>query len=100
MVFTLSNAARASLFSPHLLVAYTSFWAISPLGVVVKARILWGFFVCLFVSIWVMLPSEIPKLPTDPLVRGFPGVWKLLLLHDSLPRMVSIPSSVVSPFIF
>ena len=25
-----------------------------------------------------MLPSEIPKLPTDPLVRVFPGVWKLL----------------------
>ena len=31
-----------------------------------------------------MLPSEIPKLSTDPLVRRFPGVWKLLL-HDSLP---------------
>ena len=26
----------------------------------------------------VMLPSEIPKLPTDPLVRVFPSVWKLL----------------------
>ena len=25
-----------------------------------------------------MLPSEIPKLPTDPPVRVFPGVWKLL----------------------
>ena len=23
-----------------------------------------------------MLPSEILKLPTDPLVRGFPGIWK------------------------
>ena len=34
----------------------------------------------------VMLPSEIPKLPTELPVRGFPGVWKLLL-HDSLPRM-------------
>ena len=34
-----------------------------------------------------MLPSEIPKLPTDPPVRGFPGVWNLLLLHDSLLRM-------------
>ena len=32
-----------------------------------------------------MLPSEIPKLPTDPLVRGFPDVWKLLLFYDSLP---------------
>ena len=26
----------------------------------------------------VMLPSEIPKLPTDPPVRVFPDVWKLL----------------------
>ena len=34
-----------------------------------------------------MFPSEVPKLPTDLLVTGFPGVWKLLLLHDSLPRM-------------
>ena len=33
----------------------------------------------------VMLPSEIPKLPTDPPVRGFPTIWKLLL-QDSLPR--------------
>ena len=47
-----------------------------------------------------MLPSEIPKLPTDPLVREFPGVWKLLLSYDSLPRMVSVPNSFVSLFIF
>ena len=39
-------------------------------------------FVCLFLL--VMLPSEIPKFPTDLPVRGFPAVWKLLL-HDSLP---------------
>ena len=32
------------------------------------------------------LPSEITKLPTDLPVRGFPTVWKLLLL-DSLPRL-------------
>ena len=44
---------------------------------------LWGFFSFLLV----MFPSEIPKLPTDPLVRGFPGVWKLFLLHDPLPGM-------------
>ena len=29
----------------------------------------------------IMLPSVIPKLPADQLVRGFPGVWKLLLHH-------------------
>ena len=33
-----------------------------------------------------MLPSEIPKLPTDLPVRGFPGVQKLLF-YDSLPGM-------------
>ena len=40
-----------------------------------------------------MLPSEIPKFPTDQPVRGFPGVWKLLLFHNS-------PNSFVSLFIF
>ena len=34
----------------------------------------------------VMLPSEIPNLPTGPPMRGFPGVWKLLILHYSLHR--------------
>ena len=34
-----------------------------------------------------MLPSEIPKLPIDQLVRGFPAVWKLFLFYESLPVM-------------
>ena len=34
-----------------------------------------------YVSLWDS------KLPTDLAVRGFPTVWKLLLLHESLPRM-------------
>ena len=59
-------------------------------------HILWGF-VFVF-SLPLMLPSEIPKLPADPLVRGFPGVWKLL--HNSLPGIVSIPNSFVSLFVF
>ena len=47
--------------------------------------------ICLFFSFLpVMLLSEIPKLPTDPPVRGFPIVWKLLLLHDSLHRSPSV----------
>ncbi|KAI4548550.1 hypothetical protein MG293_000880 [Ovis ammon polii] len=33
----------------------------------------------------VMVPSEIPKLPADTPVRGFPIVWTLLF-HDSLSR--------------
>ena len=44
-----------------------------------------GFF-SFFFFFPVKLSFEMPKLPTDILVRGFPGVWKLFLLHDSLPR--------------
>ena len=47
-----------------------------------------------------MLPSEIPKLPTDLPVRGFPGVWKLLFFYDSLPRTGLVLNSFVSLFIF
>ena len=63
------DAAHASLSSPHLLVADASVWATSPLAVAV-GRIFCGF----FFSLPVMLPSEIPKLPTDLLVREFPTV--------------------------
>ena len=86
-VLTLSNADCTSLFSPDLLVADTSIMATSLLGVAVR-YVICGF--CFFFLL-VMLPSEIPKLPTDPPVRGFPGVWKLLLLHNSLPGMDLCP---------
>ena len=92
---TLSNASCTSRFSPHLLVANASVWATSLLGVAVT-RVLCIF----FFPLPVMLPSEIPKLPTDPMVRGFPGVWKLLLFYNSLPGWVSIPNFFVSLFIF
>ena len=46
----------------------------------------------------VMLPSEIPKLPTDLSVRAFPAVWKPLLLHHSLPRMGLHPWLFCLPF--
>ena len=46
-----------------------------------------------------MLLSEIPKLPTDLLVRGFPGVWNFSFTTPSLGR-VSIPKSFISLFIF
>ena len=51
--------------------------------------------VCVYVFLLVILPCEIPKLPTDPLVRGFPAVWKLLLLHDRSPSL-----TLVSLFVF
>ena len=52
------------------------------------------FCVVVVVFLAVTLPSEITKLTTDQPVRGFPTVWKLLLLQDSLPN------SFVSLFIF
>ena len=46
-----------------------------------------------------MLPSEIPRLATDPPVRVFPGLWKLLF-KDSLSGGIFIRTSFVSLFIF
>ena len=64
-----------------------SICATSPLGVVVRL-VICG--VYLFFFLLVMLPSEIPKLPTDLQVRGSPGVWKLLS-YDFLPGMGLCP---------
>ena len=52
-----------------------------------------GFF--FFFSLLVMLPSEIPKLPTDLLVKEFPTVWKLLL-HVTSSGQVSVPNSCLT----
>ena len=72
----LSNAAHASLFSPHLLVVDASIWGTILLGRVFR-QVICGFY--LF-SLLVRLPSKIQKLLPDPPVRGLPGVWKLPLL--------------------
>ena len=88
LVLTLSTdyAAHTSLSSPHWLVADVSICATSPLAVVV--RHVFCFVLFFFFSFFpILLTSEIPKLPTDPPVRGFPTVWKLLLVHDTLPGM-------------
>ena len=47
-----------------------------------------------------MLPSEIPRLTTDPLVRVFPGVWKILsfLRLPSLDGYPSLPVFSLSIF--
>ena len=74
-VLTLSNSARSPPFSPYLLVADASAWGIFMLGV--AFRVICGFYL-FFLP--VRVPSEIRKLPPDPPVRGFPGVWKLPLL--------------------
>ena len=43
-----------------------------------------------------MLPSEIPRLTTDPLVRLFPGVWKPLFFKTPFPGQISIPTCFLS----
>ena len=47
-----------------------------------------------------MLPSEVPRLATDPPVRVFPGVWKLLFFKTPFPGWISVPTFFVSAFIF
>ena len=97
-VLTLSNASGSSPFSPHLLVADASVWGTFLLGVAFR-HVICGFYLFLLP---VRLPSEIRKLPPDPPVRGFPGVWKLPLLR--LPSRDSSPSlallSLFLSFIF
>ena len=80
LILSTDYAAHASLSSPQSQVAYTGVWATSPLALVVR-RVF-----CSFFLLPVTLLSESPKLPTDLPVKGFPAVWKLLLLQDSLPR--------------
>ena len=95
-VLTLSNTARSSPFRPHLLVADAGAWGTFLLGVSSR-HVICGFY---FFFLPVRLPSEIQKLPPDPPVRGFPGVWKLPLLRLPSSGWVSIPSSFVSLLVF
>ena len=82
LVLTLSNAVHTSLSSPCLLVVDTSVQATSLLGVAIR-HVICGFYSFIHLFIYfllpVILPSEISKLSTGLPVRGFPGVWKLLL---------------------
>ena len=58
-VLTLSNAARASPFSPHLLVADASIWAASPLGVAVR-HVSCGFYLFFPPGCVALLDSKTP----------------------------------------
>ena len=57
--------------------ADVSVWDTFLLGVAFR-HVICGFYLCFLL---VRLPSEIRKLPPDPPVRRFPGVWKLPLLR-------------------
>ena len=70
-VLTLRNAACVFLFSLLLVVDVSTGSC--------HRHVTCGFKLSIYLFfLLVMLPSEIPKLPTDPLVRVFPSVWKLL----------------------
>ena len=47
-----------------------------------------------------MLPSEIPKLPTDPWLEGFLVFGNFSSFMTPSPGQVSVPNSFVSLFIF
>ena len=64
--------AACSSPSPRLL---GPIWGTTLLGVASR-HVICGFYLFIFPP--GLLPSEIRKLPPDPPVRGFPGVWKLL----------------------
>ena len=109
-VLTLSNAARASLPSPHLLVVDAGVCGCLccfSTGSYRWARNLWVLIIYLF-FLPVMLPSVVPRLTTDLPVRVFPGVWKLLSFlrlpswdgSPSLPLLSFFLSFLFSPTSF
>ena len=81
LILRTNDAIHPSMPSPCLLVAEASVWATSPLAVTVK-----HIFCDFFVFLSAMLPSEIPKLPTDSPLEAFRTAWKLLLFLGSLCR--------------
>ena len=87
LVLTLSNAARSSLFRPHLLVADAGVWGTFLLGVAFRHVICGVYLLIYLFFLPVRLPSEIRKLPPDPPVQDSPG-------------RISVLSSFVSLFIF
>ena len=94
LVLTLTNAARSPPFQPHLLVADAGVWGTFLLGVAFR-HVICGFYL-FFLT--VRLRYEIWKLPPDPPVWGFPGVWKFPLLR--LPSWNGSPSlSLLSLFL-
>ena len=80
------DEACASLPSSCSLVVDVSVWVTSPLPIVVRC-VFCGFF---FFFLLIILPSEIPKLPTDLL-------WDDFLLCGTSPSR--LPPEVESPFL-
>ena len=97
-VFTLSNAACASLFSPCLLVVDTSIWTTSPLGVAVRC-VICGFYLFIFSSL-LCCPLRFQNSPQTCQWEGFLVFGNFSsFMTPSLGR-VSIPNYFASLFIF
>ena len=72
-------------------------WQMQPSGLLLWELQLSAYSVVVFCFVLFCFPTGYvalwdSKTPTDPPVRGFPTVWKPLLLQDSLPRTGLCPS--------
>ena len=95
-ILTLSNATGASLPSPCMLAAGAGICAASLLLGMYSVGLI--IYLC-FLPI--ILPSQIPRLATDPPERVFHGVWKPLFFFLRLPSPDrSQPLPLLSLFIF
>ena len=87
------HTARASLFSPCLLLMDVSVWATSPLGVAAR-RIICGFF--FFFNSWLCCPLRFQNSPQTHWWEGFLVFGNFSSFTTSSPGWVSIPNSFVS----
>ena len=97
-VLTLSNAARASLFSPCLLVVDRSLWATSLLGVAVR-HVICGFYLFIFSS-RLCYPLRFQNSPQTRWWEAFLVFGNFSSFMTPSPGQVSVPNSFVSLFIF
>ena len=95
-VLTLSNVARASLFSPRLLMMDARVWATSLLGVVVR-NVICGL---LFFSSLLCYPLRFQNFPQTRWWEGFLMFGNFSAFTTPSPGQVSVPNSFVSLFIF
>ena len=97
-VLTLSNAAPASLFSPHLLVVDARVWATSQLGVAVM-HVICGFYSFIFSS-QLCCPLRFQNSPQTCQWEGFLVFGNFSSFTTSSPAWLSTLNSFVSLFIF
>ena len=89
LVPTLSNAAYASLFSPHLLVSNVSDWATSPLEVA-RRHIICGFYLFIYFSSQLSCPLRFQNAPQTRQWEGFLVFGKfyfMVSLWDGTPSL-------------